>query len=616
MKIVLTILSLSFLHLACGFHQKSDLELALELAGQNRSELQKVLECYNRHPADSLKYKAACFLIENMSYHYSLKKEDNSSGYKIIRDIEIIRSEFLINHIENVFATKNYPWERKLAFPDFCEYILPYRVFHEPIEEWRMHYEKQLRAFMDSTLILQLTDSALCAQYVSKFVYPLIKSETYENMTPVELLNMERGTCRDFALLGRFIMSYLNIPIAWDFTPSWGTRSGRHDWNVLLLESGKQIPFLCGDNCKFGDHLASRTDAKFAKVFRKTYSIQKENLIMQDIKEAIPLSFIDPYYKDVSELYFDAVNIAVSLTIPPPEKKEIVYIMIFDNKKWTPIHWTRIGKEKVVFDKMAKGIMYIAMYYHEGRFYPASDPFMYDITGKLRYYRHNESFLDRVILHRKYPHRKLSFFYAQRMRYGEFQGSNDCFFKKPEIFWRIEKTPDVTYHTIATNNQKSFRYVRYLSRRNSYGNVAEVEFYASVNDSLQKLSGKIIGTGNLSGDDPKKGKETVFDGDPLTFFDSSQSDFSWVGLDMGKPYKIEKIRFLPRNDGNLIEVGDEYELVYWSEGKWNSLGRQVAAENFLIYENIPADVLFILHNHTKGIEERIFTIENGEQIWW
>nr|WP_310648363.1 hypothetical protein [Bacteroides thetaiotaomicron] len=47
----------------------SFLETALQQAGENRVELEKVLSHYKTDPADSLKYKAACFLIENMPYY-------------------------------------------------------------------------------------------------------------------------------------------------------------------------------------------------------------------------------------------------------------------------------------------------------------------------------------------------------------------------------------------------------------------------------------------------------------------------------------------------------------------------------------------------------------------
>ena len=52
---------------------KTPLEQALIQAGKNRKELEKVLEYYQN---DSLKLRAAQFLIENMPYHYSYQGEE------------------------------------------------------------------------------------------------------------------------------------------------------------------------------------------------------------------------------------------------------------------------------------------------------------------------------------------------------------------------------------------------------------------------------------------------------------------------------------------------------------------------------------------------------------
>ena len=52
------------------------LEYALECAATNKGELEKVLEYYKDEPE---KYKAACFLIENMPYHYALEGEELDS---------------------------------------------------------------------------------------------------------------------------------------------------------------------------------------------------------------------------------------------------------------------------------------------------------------------------------------------------------------------------------------------------------------------------------------------------------------------------------------------------------------------------------------------------------
>lgn len=42
----------------------------MELAGENRPELEAVLQHYSTDKADSLKYRAARFLIENLPLHY------------------------------------------------------------------------------------------------------------------------------------------------------------------------------------------------------------------------------------------------------------------------------------------------------------------------------------------------------------------------------------------------------------------------------------------------------------------------------------------------------------------------------------------------------------------
>ena len=61
----------------------TSLEVALRSAGDNRGELEKVLCYYKRKNTDSLKYKAACYLIENMPFHrYSVGEQlENYKSY-------------------------------------------------------------------------------------------------------------------------------------------------------------------------------------------------------------------------------------------------------------------------------------------------------------------------------------------------------------------------------------------------------------------------------------------------------------------------------------------------------------------------------------------------------
>ncbi|MDR3184118.1 MAG: hypothetical protein LBT49_01740 [Prevotellaceae bacterium] len=67
---VFTLFAIFLLSVCLPKEEVSILEQVLALAGESRPELKKVLLCYKQYPEDNLKYKAACFLIENMPYCY------------------------------------------------------------------------------------------------------------------------------------------------------------------------------------------------------------------------------------------------------------------------------------------------------------------------------------------------------------------------------------------------------------------------------------------------------------------------------------------------------------------------------------------------------------------
>jgi hypothetical protein len=65
-SIVVLFLWYLFFTISCTNQNENTLQNALKLAGSNKKELKNVLSHYKKDPADSLKYKAACFIIENM----------------------------------------------------------------------------------------------------------------------------------------------------------------------------------------------------------------------------------------------------------------------------------------------------------------------------------------------------------------------------------------------------------------------------------------------------------------------------------------------------------------------------------------------------------------------
>ena len=150
----------------------TSLETVLQVAGENRQELEKVLHYYRINLADSLKYKAVCFLIENIpfytysdgeqlenykSYYTWLKKSKGKTPQQVVdsikkiygpmkepskkRDIMEIDSAYLCRNIDWAFKVwQEQPWGKNISFETFCEYILPYRIVDEPLSYWRETY--------------------------------------------------------------------------------------------------------------------------------------------------------------------------------------------------------------------------------------------------------------------------------------------------------------------------------------------------------------------------------------------------------------------------------------------------------------------------------------------
>ena len=215
---------------------------------------------------------------------------------------------------------------------------------------------------------------------------------------------------------------------------------------------------------------------------------------------------------------------------------------------------------------------------------------------------------DMTIL-RKYPFMGRQDHFNGRMSGGRFQGSAMADFSTATDIHVHEGITDGNWYDVAVDCNGPFRYVRYIGPAGSHCNVNEIEFFGS---DGKKLEGAVTGTDGEAGQE----KEKVFDGDILTGFNGVSPDGHWVGLRFRQPEKICRIRYIPRNDGNCIEIGDEYELMYWKDNGWQSLGKQTATDNRLLYKNIPSGGLYVVRNLTKGHEERIFTYMDEKQIWW
>jgi len=428
---------------------------------------------------------------------------------------------------------------------------------------------------------------------------------------PVKFINMKRGSCNDYTAFGSYIFRSLGIPSGIDFIPQWANRSLGHSWNVLYTANDRQGDYSFGD-ASIGFHIKEHNE-KAAKIFRETYAKQPEIVAMQQKDRYLPPLFQNPRIKDVTDNYLDCADITVSLTQQPPKKSKYVYLSNFNNRDWIPVHWAKIEGKKAVFTKMGKDVACLPVYYDREGIQPAAEPFLLTKEGEIKKLIPDHSKTQTLILTRKYkpgivPKK------GELLLGGKFQVANKEDFSDSLTVFVVNDIPEIRYNSVDLNLNKPYRYFRFVSLPHLMGGeISEIEVYQK--ESGLKLSGKVLGNriSARSGWEP----ENVFDGDPLTSYQCAWGETGWVGLDFGKPVNIAYFRYLPRNDDNFIKEGEEYELFYWNNHQWNSLGKQTGtSKQYLEYTNAPTNALFWLRNLTKGKEERIFTYEEGKQVWW
>ena len=431
----------------------------------------------------------------------------------------------------------------------------------------------------------------------------------YESPLPpraTSLLSGKTGNCRDEANYTVYLCRSLGIPAAVDFTPHWGNRSNSHAWSVVILPDGKATPFYMG--CAPADTVHYYHGYKKPKIFRYRFQLNEQyaNDLMHE--EEVPSLFNAPKFTDVTDEYYETTDVTRDVPAKYVDKR-IAYICVFDNRNWVPVFYGNIRDGKVTFTSMGRNIVYMAAFYEHGQIVPFGEPFLIKGDGTVQTIQRNEKKRITLKLLRKYPFMGKEDFFNARMSGGRFQGANLPNFSDAKTFYKFEGLTNGNWYEIPVNDEGKYRYLRYIGPMGSHCNINELEFYGI---DGTKLSGTIIGTEG----DPWASKETVFDGDILTGFSGVSPDGHWVGLKLSVPQQISKFKFIPRNDGNGVEIGDEYELVYWKDGDWSLLGTQVAASNVLTFKNVPSGGLYVLRDKTKGHEERIFTYEKGEQVWW
>lgn len=646
---------LFFIFLLCGCAKESSCEFALKQSGANRVELEKVLSRYSQNKADSLKYKATCFLIENMEnkYYYEgeqldscltyfrdLKFIENKSPDEILRnsiaqhgyfhinevqkkyDIKTIDSTYLCENIDLAFEVwKNRPWNESTSFDDFCEMILPYRIGDEKLVGWREYYLEKYSPLLDSISKEGHTDMTDVVDVVKALRRLLDKNIVFTTVAPDNLPHVGpyvteylTGSCKELTDHMVYICRALGIPCSIDFTLLWLRVNNGHSWISFHDKKGN----LYMQDFPNDINSVRRSEYK-TKVYRSTFSINRDlQKKMSQLSSEIYPFYEDPCFKDVTVYYSDCFT--DNLRIPKDKlffnssKSKIAYLCQPKGMNWEPVEWAEFDENNLTFKNIQKGEVALVATYEKGKIVALTQPFLINCpSGELSFFGVNDECED-ITLFSKFSLKDDQMFIG-RMVGGVFEGSNSLDFKYKDTLFLIKEKPYRLKTVANILSPKEYRYVRYYGPPYSNCNIAEVSFYTKDStNNLRHLKGDIIGT---PGSFQNNGKEytNVFDGKTTTSFDYKDGSGGWAGLDLGIPQKIESIVYTPRNRDNYIRPEDTYELFYY-KGEWQSEGIIKSSSDSLLYKNIPKGGLLYLKNHTRGNQERIFTIEDGQIIWW
>lgn len=667
---ILSLIALIFFGFSPACRQKNsiplnNLEYNLQLAGENRSELEKVLLHFSASPADSVKYQAAVFLLSNLEAQYHIRSEwqdrfdtlffkkmagreddaiarlrdsvDGLTGipdarqFKRINDLNILSSTYLINNIDEAFDSwQQAPWSAAVSFDAFCNYILPYKSFNERPEEWRQLLKKRYGYLLrDIILPPEMTD--ICCALVDEQSW-FDWTESYGAYPSVfglgQLMEGQKGSCTEMANLGAYSSRALGIPVAVDYVAQYGNMNGSHVWNALILSDTSFLNFE-GTGTRPGDMFYNREkDFKFAKVFRRhgtwvpaSFAARAWAAGLKDIPELL----VNPRIKDVTPSYTKVAD--VRLIIQGRQGKP-VYLCIYKWRRWTAIAGDFIDKNTAFFPQMGRGLVYMAMYHDHGRYEPAGTPFLLPLQGDIVPLKSDENKRQSMTVDRKNIFkRNWEFTLANYMTGARFEADNDSSFENPVILHQIaapnkiykasvlnnlelkgRATYESTWATIEINPLHGFQFVRILFDRPSVFRLGEVQFFDR--DSDLPLRGQPIG--NVP--DPHR----AFDGIPghgIKLLDDTVHSH-WVGLDLGEKKQIHRIRYIPPSDVNAVQEGKTYELFYWNN-KWLSAGIQKCSGRPIEFHQVPSGGVYWLNcRDCDNREERIFTYEEGKQVWW
>ena len=408
---------------------------ALKVAGENRGQLEAVLEHYRTVDNDPQKLAAAEYLIANMPAHYSYRdtaainryyhqaleilgtgsspdwqrdtlREISEKQYfgltqDTISDVKVITADYLIYSIDHAFKQwRTKPWAQHLTYEEFRDWILPYKVTElQSLDAWRdtlsQHYSDSLNTIPPTDIQrnsifgaieiarneIHSKQSAIGLRVIweNSGSMPMLSAATWVRMT--------YGSCWDYVIMGTAVFRSLGMPAAVDQVPEWGRNSEGHSWYVFPDDRGREQVTINSLIMPAGQQFYPYE--RIPKVWRNTYTINRDVEKYRNTSKYVHP--FDPCQKDVTDRY----NLTSDLEIDTDKEilkqlqdRRYVYIAMtvnYSGPHWSILDYGVLKGGKAHFKNMGRNMLYIALGYNGSDLIPISHPFILHKSGKVEY---------------------------------------------------------------------------------------------------------------------------------------------------------------------------------------------------------------------------------------
>ncbi|TAJ11016.1 hypothetical protein DMA11_18440 [Marinilabiliaceae bacterium JC017] len=391
-------------------------------------------------------------------------------GYSVQPDCRCIIAEYFIHDLEMAHHQYvNSPFKDSIRLEQYLEFILPYRALDGMcLHDWRSYLFKTYCHRLNSVKDLPIktvVDSILDTGKLTEYGYDYAHKLAYRKILEYEV--SENGPCQVRAQYNRMLMAAYGIPCAIDYVPVWGNINGRHVWSCILTKN-ESLPFdpfpypqkwnlkASYNNVNYDDDYGKY---RLPKVFRECYS-QNDLLIHKDKGLKIPNGLLKRNFMDVSEEYFQPVDVTIEMEEAIPSVINYLYICAYYKGQWEPVWFGKRDGNRVTFEKMGHDIIYTVGYYEKGMIKIVGHPFYVNKDGIAESVIPDFN-IKRTISFNRTQRTKPKDIYKKNTLFGcQLQATNDESWQKFDTLVTITYPIQSRVNTMVIDSEECYRYIR------------------------------------------------------------------------------------------------------------------------------------------------------------